>query len=189
MLRTCRPGACSPPCCYAWGWQSPPFSRCIGDFPRLHFLLGSVLTGQQRYDEGRKSMARAVEIAPGFALARFQLGFLDFTSGRALDAIGVWNPLGHLPDDEPLRLFAEGLSQLAIDDFSEARRLLRQGMAANRDNPLINADMQLILDEIDRLPHLDEPSSDGSEEVAEDRLGSAAQLLLQQSRLKGDTRH
>src|ERR1700712_2563339 len=58
--------------------------------PRLHFLQGSVLAGLQRYDEGRRAMARAVDIAPDYALARFQLGFLELTSGRALDAVAVW---------------------------------------------------------------------------------------------------
>src|SRR3954470_21434795 len=70
--------------------------------PRLHFLQGSVLAGLQRYEEGRRAMARAVEIAPDYALARFQLGFLDLTSGRALDAVAVWTPLANLPEDEPL---------------------------------------------------------------------------------------
>jgi Flp pilus assembly protein TadD len=95
--------------------------------PRLHFLQGSVLAGLQRYEEGRRAMARAVEIAPDYALARFQLGFLDLTSGRALDAVAVWAPLMNLPDDEPLRLLAEGLMNLAEDRFSQARRLLARG--------------------------------------------------------------
>lgn len=168
--------------------------------PRLHFLQGSVLAGLQRYDEGRKAMARAVEIAPDYALARFQLGFLDLTSGRALDAVAVWTPLMALPEDEPLRVFAEGLTCLAADRFSDARQLLRRGMALNAEHPLINADMQLVLDEIaDRA----DPSSGGAEGGAaagapsvEDRdeegaPASAVDLLLRQSQLRGGggTRH
>jgi hypothetical protein len=133
--------------------------------------------------------------APEFALARFQLGFLDLTSGRALDAIGVWSPLGNLPDDEPLRVLAEGLSHMAGDNFDEARRLLLKGMALNSDNPLINADMQLILDEIANLP--DKAAEDAGEEAGggpalslaaqddADAPGSAVHLLLQQSQLRG----
>lgn len=116
--------------------------------PRLHFLKGSVLAGLQRYDEGRAAMARAIEIAPDFALARFQLGFLDLTSGRAIDAMGVWQKLGDLAEDAPLRVLAEGLANLAADNFAEAARLIKMGMALNVENSLINADMQLILDEI-----------------------------------------
>jgi Flp pilus assembly protein TadD len=160
--------------------------------PRLHFLQGSVLAGLQRYDEGRRAMARAVEIAPDYALARFQLGFLDLTSGRALDAVAVWTPLVNLPEDEPLRLLAEGLMNLASDRFSEARRLLARGMELNTAIPLINADMQLILDQIADLPDAEPPSSDAPPPpISEETPTSAVGLLLQQSRFKGDsgTRH
>jgi tetratricopeptide (TPR) repeat protein len=148
--------------------------------PRLHFLRGSVLAGLQRYDEGRSAMARAIEIAPDYALARFQLGFLDLTSGRAVDAIGVWQPLFNLAEDEPLRIFAEGLTNLAGDNFSEARRLLHKGIELNTENPLISTDMQLILDEI----------KDGTQEQTsipvpdQSAPSSAAHMLLQQYELK-----
>lgn len=161
--------------------------------PRLHFLQGSVLAGLQRYDEGRRAMARAVEITPDYALARFQLGFLDLTSGRALDAVAVWTPLVNLPEDEPLRLLAEGLMNLASDRFSEARRLLARGMELNTAVPLVNADMQLILDQIANLPDAAPPHGDASPltPTLEDTPASAVDLLLQQSRFKGDsgTRH
>lgn len=159
--------------------------------PRLHFLQGSVLAGLQRYDEGRRAMARAVEIAPDYALARFQLGFLDLTSGRALDAIAVWTPLVNLPEDEPLRLLAEGLMNLASDRFSEARRLLARGMELNTAVPLINADMQLILDQIADLSDAAPPADSPPAALPEETPASAVDLLLQQSRFKGDsgTRH
>jgi tetratricopeptide (TPR) repeat protein len=156
--------------------------------PRLHFLHGSVLAGLQRYDEGRRAMARAVEIAPDYALARFQLGFLDLTSGRALDAVAVWTPLVNLPEDEPLRLLAEGLMNLASDRFSEARRLLARGMELNTAIPLINADMQLILDQIADLPDAALPPGHAPPPpIPEETPTSAVDLLLQQSRLKGDS--
>lgn len=166
--------------------------------PRLHFLKGSVLAGLQRYDEGRAAMARSIEIAPDFALARFQLGFLDLTSGRAVDALGVWQKLGELPEREPLRIFAEGLANLAGDNFAEAVRLLRFGMELNTENPLINADMQLILDEIEPKLARQEPDGAGqsvtSETPAPDGVeagnapASAVDLLLRQQGSK-QTRH
>ena len=146
------------------------------------------MAGLQRYDEGRRAMARAVEIAPNFALARFQLGFLDLTSGRALDACGVWSPLGNLPQDEPLRVLAEGLANLASDNFSEARRLLQKGMALNSENPLINADMQLILDEIAELPDIIPGAAPALPQVADSEEPapiSAVDQLLRQSQLRG----
>lgn len=162
--------------------------------PRLHFLQGSVLAGVQRYDQGRRAMARAVEIAPEFTLARFQLGFLDFASGRALDAVAVWTPLMTLAEDAALRVLAEGLTHLAADHFDEARRLLRKGMTLNQEHPLINADMQLILEEIAGLSGAaprDARQPGSSDESEEERAAaSAVDLLLRQSQLRGGgTRH
>jgi tetratricopeptide (TPR) repeat protein len=155
--------------------------------PRLHFLQGSVFAGLQRYEEARRAMGRAVEIAPDFALARYQLGFLDLTSGRALDALAVWQPLGALAEDAPLRLFAEGLSHMAGDRFGEAVRLLKQGIRANSEHPLINGDIQLILDEIEPLAQHRPGEADAGH--AEASPGSAVDLLLrQQGRRPGQPR-
>src|SRR5260221_244134 len=80
----------------------------IGEFPRdarLHFLRGSVLAGLRRYEEARVAMQRAVEIAPHYALARFQLGFLEVTSGDAAAAEATWRPLDAPPGDSPPRPF------------------------------------------------------------------------------------
>jgi Flp pilus assembly protein TadD len=153
--------------------------------PRLHFLQGSVMAGLQRYGEGRAAMARAVEIAPDFALARFQVGFLDLTSGRAMDAVRVWSPLANLPEDDPLQVFAAGLTYLAGDNFSEARRLLQKGIALNTQNPVMNADMQLILDEIDGMSDKPSDPGPGAPESDEPAPASAVDQLLKQSRLRG----
>lgn len=149
--------------------------------PRLHFLKGSVLAGVQRYEEGRAAMRRAIEIAPGFELARFQLGFLEFTSGMATEAFQTWTPFDALPETAPFRLFAMGLVYLAQDDFAECDRLLRQGIELNKEHPLINGDMQLILNEI--APRLDAANDSGAAEPAA-TSASAAHQLLQQFELK-----
>lgn len=153
-------------------------SRYPGD-ARLHFLQGSVLAGLQRYAEGRLAMARAVNVAPDYELARFQLGFLELTSGLAADAAATWQPFSQLPEGSAFRLLAAGLNCLAGDDFAECDRLLRMGMAVNTDHPLINGDMQLILDEI--APQLDQPVPKSE---AEAEPASATHQLLQQFALK-----
>lgn len=114
---------------------------------RLHFLKGSVLASAQRYDEGRDAIRRAITIEPDYALARFQLGFLELTSGLPAVAIDTWEPLDQLADDNPLRIFANGLGRLAVDDFASAFSMLESGIALNYEHPLINDDMQLIIDE------------------------------------------
>jgi tetratricopeptide (TPR) repeat protein len=146
---------------------------------RLHFLKGSVLAGIQRYEEGRAAMAKAIEIAPSFELARFQLGFLEFTSGLLTDALQTWGPFEELDDSAPFRLFSTGLASLAKDEFAMCDQLLRLGIEANSEHPLINGDMQLILIEIaNELPI----SSEAPATVP--TTASAAHQLLQQFELK-----
>lgn len=142
--------------------------------PRLHFLKGSVLAGERRYDEAKASMDQALALEPGYAIARFQLGFLHYTSGDAGLAAETWVGLDGLSEQHPLRLFSTGLNTLAADDQPAAIALLEQGIAANDENPALNADMRMLIGELTKGP---EP---------EDAL-SETQLLLQQS--GGRTRH
>ena len=60
------------------------------DDPRLNFLRGSMLITDGRLIEAHRAMTRAVELAPDFAIARFQLGFFQLTSGEAGNALETW---------------------------------------------------------------------------------------------------
>jgi tetratricopeptide (TPR) repeat protein len=157
--------------------------------PRLFFLKGSVLAALQRYDEGRLAMSRSIEIAPGFNLARFQLGFLEYTSGLVAEALQTWRPFDALPENSAFRLFANGLTFLAQDDFTTCDQLLRLGIEHNQDHPLINGDMELILTEI--APKLLEAEKAETMEPAAE-VASATHQLLQQFELRdvaGGTKH
>jgi Flp pilus assembly protein TadD len=152
--------------------------RLLADYPldpRLHFLHGSLLAGARHYGPAQAAMARAVEIAPDFAIARFQLGFLAFTSGDPATASATWAPLLEHDPDDPLRLFVEGLHRLAVDDFAGAASYLRRGIAANTLNPVLNRDMALLLE---GMPQVGTPAS--GDEGEEEPL-SLTQLALQQS--------
>ena len=152
----------------------------LSEFPsdaRLHFLKGSLLAGQEDYAAARTFMRGAVDLAPNYTVARFQLGFLLLTSGEPHAAEEAWGPLHSLPKDNYFNLFVRGLCHLIRDEFDDTIRLLREGMAQNRDNAPMNADMQLILEEVER-----KMSGKGGAAV------SSVDLLLQQARLKS-TRH
>lgn len=138
------------------------------DDPRLHFLKGSLLAASQRYPEAVAPMRRAIEIAPEFHIARFQLGLLLLTSGLVPEAAEVWAPLAGLEPNDPLRLFSTGLQHMARDEFAEAERLLRLGIAGNQQHPALNKDMQMVLDGMAAPPH----DGDGDQ-------SSHAQWLLQ----------
>jgi len=122
--------------------------RDYGTDPILHFLHGSLLAAVKRYEDAGLAMARALEIAPDYAIARFQLGFLRLSSGDADAARQIWAPLETLAAEDPLRLFAHGLNLLAVDRFEDAKALLNQGLAANGNGPL-NGDIRLILERLE----------------------------------------
>src|SRR5688572_15609079 len=140
---------------------------------RLHFLGGSLLAALARFDEARAAMTRSIEIAPDFAIARFQLGLLELSSGDGAAADATLQPLDEPGSEDALALFARGLRHLVRDDLAVAADLLRQGMKRNRDHPLVSRDMELIVAEI-------EQRAAGADRPAEEM--SAAQMLLDQHR-------
>ncbi|HEX4695786.1 hypothetical protein [Sphingomonas sp.] len=147
--------------------------RALADFPadpRLHFLRGSLLAGIGRPIEALASLKAAVDLAPDFAIARFQLGFFQLTSGEAADALSTWGPLALLPEGHYLRTFVGGLTYLIRDEFPQAIEQLRLGIAANEENPPLNRDMQLIIDRVGEI---------GSD-AGTDETMSATSLLLGQ---------
>lgn len=146
---------------------------------RLHFLRGSALAGGGRLIEAHASLTRAVAIAPDFAIARFQLGLFQLTSGEAENALGTWGRLDRLPDGHYLRKFVDGLRCLIRDDFKGAILNLSDGIRLNDENPPLNRDMQMVIDQCAALAAGAADSSDAASETS---------LILQQfsSRRKPD---
>ena len=137
--------------------------RSLALFPddaRLHFLRGSLLAGIGRPIEALASLKSAVELAPDFSIARFQLGFFQLTSGEAADALSTWGPLALLPEGHYLRTFVGGLTYLIRDEFPQAIEQLRIGIAANAENLPLNRDMQLIIDRVGDIADQPGPSNE-----------------------------
>jgi tetratricopeptide (TPR) repeat protein len=155
------------------------------DDPRLQFLQGSLLAAKQDYAGARAHMRKAVDLAPDYAIARFQLGFLLLTSGEGHAAQEAWGPLHALPPDNYLRLCVEGLVEMIHDNFGPAIGKLEAGIAANDENPPLNNDMRLLIAEMRNrpAPRADEPGVNAVEAPL-----SSAQALLQQAALKA-TKH
>jgi len=155
----------------------------LADFPsdpRLHFLSGSLRAGAGDYEGARVAMRRAIEIAPGYALARFQLGMLLMTSGEFPAALEVLHPLIKAAPTNYLEWFASGTAHFMRDQFEAAIPALRQGLALNQENAPLNHDMALLLSKLETP----ETGADGQDSAEP----SAAQLLLQQAALRS-TRH
>jgi len=143
--------------------------------PRPLLLIAAQYAQAGQMDAAEASYIAALQRSPGFAIARFQLGLLQFSSGRPAAAFATWAPLNALEENHPLRLFKTGLEFLAEDKFQEAEHWLRRGTECNKENAPLNHDMQLFLTEIGRL-QTQEPmrsqatpsKSDAAENVASD---------------------
>ncbi len=141
--------------------------------PRLHFLRGSILANSEHLVEAHSSMQKAVELAPEFHIARFQLGFFELSSGEPQAALENWQPLNALPDRHYLKSFVVGLTFLIQDEFEQCVSNLRRGILSNQENPPLNHDMQLIIDKCNDI------LSEGSSEDREESISSTSLLLNQ----------
>lgn len=118
------------------------------DDPRLHFMRGSVLAGMSDNIKAHAALSRAVEIAPDYAIARYQLGFFELTSGEADKALATWGPLLRAPKDNYLRVFVEGMVHVIRDEFTEAFAKFEKGISLNQENLPMNGDIQLLMREL-----------------------------------------
>lgn len=119
--------------------------------PRLHFMRGSILAGRSRPIEAHAAMVRAVEIAPGYRIARYQLGFFEMTSGEPERALSTWGPLLAGPADDYLRVFVEGMTHLIRDEFKQAIVQFERGISLNSENMPLNGDIRLLMTEVRKL--------------------------------------
>lgn len=119
--------------------------------PRPLVLLAAQYMHAKEVDRAEAAFTYALQRAPMFPIARFQLGLLQLTSGRPATAQATWAPLDQLPEKDPLRLFKTGLLAMAADDFSRAQSLLLEGIAQNTENEPLNKDMRMVLDQIAQI--------------------------------------
>lgn len=121
------------------------------DDPRLHFLQGSIHAATSNHVLAHKSLSRAVELAPDFHIARYQLGFFELTSGEADAALSTWGQLLRLSDQNYLRHFVEGITHLIRDEFDAALGKMQSGIALNQENEPLNNDIRLLMEQTEKL--------------------------------------
>ncbi len=156
----------------------PALSAMLARYPedaRLHFMLGSVFAGQSRPIEAHAAMTRAVELAPDFRLARYQLGFFELTSGEANRALSTWGPLLTAGDDDYLRVFVEGMTYLIRDEFADAIGKFERGIELNTENAPMNDDIRLLMGQISQLDQ-----KQGAGQNVDHEQTSATSILLGQ---------
>lgn len=116
--------------------------------PRLHFMRGSVLAGLSEHIKAHAALSRAVELAPDYGIARYQLGFFELTSGEADQALATWGPLLRGPKDSYLRVFVEGMIHVIRDEFADAIASFKRGISLNDENLPMNSDIELLMREL-----------------------------------------
>lgn len=151
-----------------------------------HFLMGAEYAALGRIDEAEAGFSTAVLLAPGLPVARYQLGLLQFSSGRVPAAFLTWQPLVEGDPDTALCQWIKGFAALARDEFSAARSHFKLGLQLNTDNPPMSADIQRVIAEIDQLMASSENSPAPTPEFADGAdEGDAAHVLLSNYQTQG----
>lgn len=112
------------------------------------FLLGTEYAALGDLEQAEAAFANAVRLAPDFPLVRYQLGLLQFSSGRAAVGLLTWQPLLELPESDPLPHFVNGFGALAQDQFVDALAFYEQGLQRNTSNPALSADVEKVMEGI-----------------------------------------
>lgn len=119
-----------------------------------HFLIGSEHAAAGDMAAAEAAFANAVLLSPEFALARYQLGLLQFTGGRAAVALVTWEPLFSAAQPDSLGHFVRGFAALAQDRFTDCLDHFRAGLACEPSNPAVAGDIRQVVAAVERLPQV-----------------------------------
>ncbi|AMO24178.1 hypothetical protein GCM10027034_16320 [Ramlibacter solisilvae] len=110
-----------------------------------HFLSGSEYAALGQWAEAEVELANAVLLEPGLEIARYQLGLLQFSSGRSSAALVTWQPLAASVDSPWLADFVQAFAALAQDDFPQAKACFGSGLRRDGVNPAVASDIEKVL--------------------------------------------
>ena len=127
-----------------------------------HLLMGAEHACRGELSLAESEFVRALRLAPGLHLARYQLGLLQFGSQRPTEAMETWRELLALAESEPLGHFVRGFVALLEDDRAGSVRHFRRGLALSRDEAAAALGAGAVVEAIERLPEdpgLQDPGS------------------------------
>lgn len=110
------------------------------------YLLAAQHAQIGMFDRAETGLRKVVAQAPGFGIARFQLGQLLTMKGVADEARDTLSPL--CDGRDALAAYARGMSAVAADDAQTAIRELDSGMQLTQDVPALAADMRRLRDRL-----------------------------------------
>lgn len=117
------------------------------------FLLGSEYAARGEYEKAEASLANAVLLAPALHIARYQLGLLQFSSGRASVAMITWERLLDGPAPTCLAHFVRGYGALAADAYADARSHFQLGLDDPAVDPAVASDVRTVLASLPDRPN------------------------------------
>jgi TonB dependent receptor/Tetratricopeptide repeat len=151
-----------------------------------HFLIGAELAQLGRMDEAEAAYANAVLLAPALDMARYQLGLVQFTSGRPALALVTWGPLFERSPTEALQRVVHGFAALAQDRFDSALACFREAIEANVDNPPLTRDLNMMIERIEgRAKVMDSTPPSGSAEQPQSEEQEGLHVLLSNYQRQG----
>lgn len=116
-----------------------------------HFLAAAEHAAAGDVEAAEAAFANAVLLAPEFALARYQLGLLQFSTGRAAVALLTWAPLLALERGIALGHFAQGFAALARERLEESLEHFGEGLACQDANPAVAGDVRQVVQAVEGL--------------------------------------
>ena len=129
-------------------------------------LLAAEFVQRGDADRAEALYLAALQRAPQLAIARFQLGLLQFTAGRPAVAATTWAALDALPQGDSMRLFKQGLEHLGRNEVGLARQTIQRGIEANQANAPLNDDMRRLIARLADAPRSSAADADTPENPA-----------------------
>lgn len=142
-----------------------------------HFLAASEHAAAGEVEAAEASFANALLAAPGFSLARYQLGLLQFSSGRPAVALLTWEPLLATTPVDALVHFVHGFAALAQDQFEQALLHFRAGLACPDTAPAVCADILKVAAAVEAIGRSAPKADDGGQEPAHVLIGGYSRGL------------
>lgn len=147
-------------------------------------LLAAEWASLGQVQEAEAAFAEAILRSPGLLVARFQLGLLQVASGRHGVGELTLSALLELPEDNPLRHYAQGYIALIHDHFDLANDSFVRGLALPQDNEALMGDIRKTLA---AMPNRSEQARSAEQDAGETLGGEHHVLLANYS--AGERRH
>lgn len=115
---------------------------------QAQWVLGAEYAGLGMPDRAREHFRAAVHLEPSLDTARFQWGLLELTSGQVGVAQEIWAPLDALAEAHPLRLFKQGMLELARDDMGAALNSLERALKDPALDAALRKDIEMVVQRV-----------------------------------------